>query len=206
MKSHITKKIKKNMKGGEPIIGNVNEKVINFTADTFLKKTLEAKGLNSLEAEETAQKILMNPEIRNKIDTIVEKANKLEGKLEGQGRHDLLGALPFEMGEALNLLVDSAEDAYSSVKQLKRTYDVEKQLEQQIRNIPGLNSDISASGVSLSTLSAIAKKAKSKVKSKAKSKVKSKAKRKKGKKGGTKKKHKKNKKTHKYRKKSSKKH
>ena len=198
MKSHITKKIKKNMKGGLPIIGNVNEKVINFTADTFLKKTLEAKGLNSIEAEETAQKILMNPEIRNKIDTIVEKANKLEGKLEGQGRHDLLGALPFEIGEALNLFVDSAEDAYSSVKQLKRTYDVEKQLEQQIRNIPGLNSDISASGVSLSTLSAIAKKAKSKAKSKAK--------RKKGKKGGTKKKHKKNKKTHKYRKKSSKKH
>jgi hypothetical protein len=202
MKSHITKKIKKNMKGGVPIIGNINEKVINFTADTFLKKTLEAKGLNSIEAEETAQKILMNPEIRNKIDTIVEKANKLEGKLEGQGRHDLLGALPFEIGEGLNLFVDSTEDAYSSVKQLKRTYDVEKQLEQQIRNIPGLNSDISASGVSLSTLSAIANKAKGKATA-----VANKAKRKaKGKKGGTKKKHKKNKKTHKYRKKSSKKH
>ena len=201
------------MKGGVPIIGNVNEKVINFTADTFLKKTLEAKGLNSIEAEETAQKILMNPEIRNKIDTIVEKANKLEGKLEGQGRHDLLGALPFEIGEGLNLFVESAEDAYSSVKQLKRPYDVEKQLEQQIRNIPGLNSDISASGVSLSTLSAIANKAKGKataVANKAKRKataVANKAKRKaKGKKGGTKKKHKKNKKTHKYRKKSSKKH
>lgn len=190
------------MKGGLPIIGNVNEKVINFTADTFLKKTLEAKGLDSVKAEEIAQKILMNPEIKNKIDTIVEKANKLEGKLEGQGRHDLLGALPFEVGEVLNLLVDSAEDAYSSVKQLKRTYDVEKQLEEQIRNIPGLNSDISASGVSLSTLSAIANKAKGKATAVA-NKAKGKAKRKKG---GTKKKHKKNKKTHKYRKKSSKKH
>ena len=231
MKVKKTMKYKKNKNtvqiGG--IFGyDLTKIAIDEGAKEYVDKLLIAKGLSQEKADLVSNKIFSDPRIVKKINMLVGKIEKAENRWMSQGRHDLIDAIPVpEVGDIINIIIDSTINTVDAAKQAKSAYDISKDIEEQITsispdNIPSIpntkisnvSSAASALGKKASALgkkaSAMTNKAASAVGKKATAvgkKATAAANKAKGKhKGGTKKRHKKNKKTRKYRKKLSKKH
>ena len=232
MKVKKTMKYKKNKKslqiGG--IFGfntDINKMLIDEGAKKYINKLLLDRGLSQEKADKVTDKIFSDPKIAAKLNTLVANIKKAETRWMTQGRHLLVGAIPFEIGDILNAIIDGIINTIDAGKQAKSAYQISQDIEKQIVDLPNIPKLPTSTGATLGsramgsinkikargTAAAAAAKGKATA---AAAKGKATAAAAKGKataaaktatkKGGTKKRHKKNKKTRKYRKKLSKKH
>jgi len=216
MKVKKTMKYKKNKKslqiGG--IFGfntDINKMLIDEGAKKYINKLLLDRGLSQEKADEVTDKIFSNPKIAAKLNTLVANIKKAEHRWMTQGRHLLVGAIPFEIGDILNAIIDGIINTIDAGEQAKSAYQISQDIEKQIVDLPNIPKlPTSTTGMmkthltgSLTNMQSRAKTAIANAKTATKAATKAATK---TKKGGTKKRHKKNKKTRKYRKKLSKKH
>ena len=227
MKVKKTMKYKKNKNtvqiGG--IFGyDLTKIAIDEGAKEYVDKLLTARGLSQEKADLVANKIFSDPRVVKKINKLVGNIEKAENRWMSQGRHDLIDAIPVpEVGDIINIIIDSTINTVDAAKQAKSAYDISKDIEEQITSLPNVPNLSTSTGATLGSRAmdsfnkikakgtAAAKTATKNVRAAANTATKNvKAAAKKvpatKRKGGTKKRHKKNKKTRKYRKKLSKKH
>ena len=232
MKVKKTMKYKKNKNtvqiGG--IFGiDLTKKAINVLSKEYVDKLLVARGLSQEQADEISNQIFSDPRIVKKINMLTGKIEKAESRWMSQGRHNLIDAIPIpEVGDIINIIIDSIINTIDAAKQAKSAYDINKDILNKLDSLhaPNLPTGTGATlrsramgsinkikarataaaakgKAAVTDAAAKGKAAATAAKGKATAAATAKAK---SKKGGTKKKHKKNKKTRKYRKKLSKKH
>ena len=194
MKAKKTKKYKTTIKRGGLLGFDPNKMIIDGVLKTVVGRELKSEGLSDEQADLAFSKAMNTPKIKEEIAKVNKKATNIEDKMATQGRHNIIGAIPLEIGEIANIGIDSAIDVVKVGEEGKDIYNVVNEMEGELNisnsstnKFKNLQSNMSASAKKLQgNMSASAKKLQGKTN---------------GKKGGTKKKHKRNKKTRKYKKK-----
>mgnify|MGYP000078746115 CR=1 FL=1 len=118
-----------------------NRKLINILAHKYLTNEISKKistedDDRSEDASEIAYKILEHPTVRKKIDTVVRKADNLEGTVFSQVRHDTIGAIPAEIGEVINVGLDLVGDTFRTGIEGVDTISLERELQSSLNNLP----------------------------------------------------------------------
>lgn len=118
-----------------------NRKLINILAHQYLtheinKKISTEDDDKSKDASKIADIILQQPWVRKKIDTIVTKADSLEGTVFSQARHDIIGAIPLEVGEDINVGLDLVGDTFRTGSEGIDTISLVKVLSKSLNELP----------------------------------------------------------------------
>ena len=129
-----TRKNRYNKRGGL----NLNPITImeNITSPNFIKQEISDKlharffsmmpdGLTpdqkDAESAELTEEILRKPAVKNFIEKIQNKTTNLKNLLENNARHEIIGAIPLEIGEAINMALDTFLTGDKSLKLLEKT-------------------------------------------------------------------------------------
>ena len=154
MKVKKTMKYKKNKKslqiGG--IFGfntDINKMLIDEGAKKYINKLLLDRGLRQEKADEITDKIFSNPKIAAKLNTLVANIKKAETRWMTQGRHLLVGAIPFEIGDILNAIIDGIINTIDAGKQAKSAYQISQDIEKQIVDLPNIPKLPTSTGATL---------------------------------------------------------
>lgn len=118
-----------------------NRKLVNMLAHKYLtheisKKISSEDNDRTEDASEIADEILNHPLVKEKLDTVVKKADNLEGTLFSQARHDIVGAIPLEVGEAINVGLDLAGDTFRTGIEGVDTISLGRALSKSLNNLP----------------------------------------------------------------------
>jgi hypothetical protein len=118
-----------------------NRKLVNMLAHKYLtheisKKISSEDDDRTEDASEIADQILRHPKVQKKLDTVVEKADNLEGTIFSQVRHDTVGAIPAEIGEVINVGLDVAGDSIRSGIEGVDTISLGTTLYGSLNNLP----------------------------------------------------------------------
>ena len=132
MKVKKTMKYKKNKNtvqiGG--IFGiDFTKKAINVLSKEYVDKLLVARGLSQEQADEISNQIFSDPRIVKKINMLTAEIEKAETRIMNQGRHNVIGAIPIpEVGDIINIIIDTIINAIDAAKQAKSAYDINKDI------------------------------------------------------------------------------
>lgn len=118
-----------------------NRKLVNMVAHKFLthqisKKISSEDNDRTEDASEIADEILKHPSVKEKLDKVVRKADNLEGTVFSQVRHDAVGAIPMEIGEAINVGLDVLGDTFRTGMEGIDTISLGRALSKSLKNLP----------------------------------------------------------------------
>ena len=118
-----------------------NRKLVNMVAHKFLthqisKKISSEDDDRTEDASKIADQILNYPLVKEKLDEVVRKADDLEGTIFGQVRHDVVGAIPAEIGEAINVGLDVLGDTFRTGMEGIDTVSLGRALSKSLKNLP----------------------------------------------------------------------
>lgn len=118
-----------------------NRKLVNMVAHKYLtheinKKISSNDSDRTEDASEIAYEILQHPTVKQKLDKVVRKADDLEGTVFGQARHDVIGAIPLEVGEAINVGLDLVGDTFRTGSEGIDTISLGRVLSKSLNKLP----------------------------------------------------------------------
>tara|TARA_R110002072_G_scaffold89646_2_gene200761 strand:- start:1179 stop:1682 length:504 start_codon:yes stop_codon:yes gene_type:complete len=96
-----------------------NRNLLNMVAHEYLtheiNKKISSDDSDRIEdASEIAYIILQHPIVKQKLAKVVSNIDDFEDTVFGQARHDIIGAIPLEAGETINVALDLVEDTYKT--------------------------------------------------------------------------------------------